>query len=245
MFGRKRVVIWLNVPRCWRWLLLAAAVLVLAFNLMQEYPEEPSWTALPLSGQIVAVDAGHGGRDGGAVSADGLVEKDITLKIALLLRDYLQEAGAVVVMTREDDRELTNPGVKGRKRQDLTKRAEMINDSGADLMVSIHLNSIHSSRWRGAQTFYQPNRGKEHETLAKLIQDELIRNLENTDRQAKPLDRNILLMRSVEMPAALVEAGFLSNPDEARLLNSPDYQKKVAAAIYRGILRFASGEQLE
>jgi N-acetylmuramoyl-L-alanine amidase len=211
---------------------------------MQHGPEQTSWSALPLAGRVIALDAGHGGLDGGAVSASGIVEKEITLAIALLLRDYLQEAGAAVIMTREDDSEHVNPGVIGRKRQDLTKRVEIVNNSNADLMISIHLNSIGSSRWRGAQTFYQPNRSEDHARLAKLIQAELIRNLENTNRAAKPLDRNILLMREVNVPAALVEVGFLSNPEEAALLSSPEYQKKVAAAIYRGILRYASGEKL-
>ena len=240
------MIIWLPVPRKWRMFLTGVVLVVLAFSATQYMTEQQtSWSALPLAGHVIALDAGHGGLDGGAVSAGGIVEKEITLAIAMILRDYLQEAGAAVVMTREDDRELVNPEVNGgRKRQDLTKRAEIVNESGADLMISIHLNSIGSSRWFGAQTFYQPDRDADHQRLATLIQAELIRNLENTTRLAKPLDRNILLMRSVDMPAALVEVGFLSNPQEAELLNTPAYQKKVAAAVYTGILRYASGEKL-
>lgn len=242
---RKRKVIWLPIPQRWRLMLAAIVGLVLIAGVMTRYPTEPSWSTLPLAGQVIALDAGHGGRDGGAVSASGIVEKDVTLAISLQLRDYLQEAGAAVVMTREDDRELSDPKVKGgMKRQDLTKRVEIVNESEADLMISIHLNAIGSPRWSGAQTFYQPKRDEAHETLAVLIQDELVRNLENTDRVAKALDRNILLMRNVKMPAALVEVGFLSNPQEASLLNTESYQKKVAASVYQGILRYASGEKL-
>jgi N-acetylmuramoyl-L-alanine amidase len=248
MFGngrRRRYVIWLPVPRRWRLFMAGITAFALIGSLMLYEPEQASWSALPLAGRVIALDAGHGGLDGGAVSADGrVVEKDVTLAIALVLRDYLQEAGAAVVMTREDDREHVNPGVRGRKRQDLTKRVEIVHQSGAEFLISIHLNSIGSPRWRGAQTFYQPGRSEDHARLAALIQAELVRNLENTNRAAKPLDRNILLMREVQIPAALVEVGFLSNPEEAALLSDPDYQKKVAAAVYQGILRYAAGEQL-
>lgn len=243
---RNRKILWLYVPRQWKWNVAALLILIMIFPLLGRITSEPSGvSALPLSGLVVAVDPGHGGRDGGAVSASGLVEKDVTLAISLWLRDFLQEAGAAVVMTRETDIELSDPEIGGSlKRQDLMNRATLINESGADLMISIHLNSIGSSRLSGAQTFYQPKREEAHQRLATLIQAELVRNLENTNRVAKPLDRNIYIMREVNMPAALVEVGFLSNPYEAKLLAQEEYQQKVAAAIYEGILRYASGEPL-
>lgn len=200
------------------------------------HPTLTNW-ANPLSGIVIVVDAGHGGPDGGAVSRDGLVEKEINLLIAKYLRDYLQEAGAVVMMTREKDEDLADENPPGsRKTQDLHRRADIIRESGADLFVTIHLNSIHSSRWSGAQTFYYSGH-RTSKYLAVFIQDQLRANLQNTDRIAKSAD-TIYLLKTSPVPSVLVEAGFLSNPQEAQLLAKPDYQKQVAASIYQGILRF-------
>jgi N-acetylmuramoyl-L-alanine amidase len=243
--NKKRLLVILTYHGLLR-LALASAFLFFIFVVFtQQLLSSESWSSwrLPLSGRIIAIDPGHGGPDGGAVSKNGIVEKDINLKISLYLRDYLQEAGAIVVMTREDDRDLAPPGSKRRKTADLHKRAELINESGADYFISIHMNAMVSGRWRGAQTFYDKNGGEQSRTLAYLIQDELIRNLGNTNRVAKTVP-NIFLLKQAKMPAALVEAGFLSNPEEAELLADEQYQKKVAAAIYRGILRAASGEKI-
>lgn len=196
-----------------------------------------------MSGKVIVVDAGHGGIDGGASSRSGILEKHINLSIALHLRDYLQESGALVVMTREKDDDLADRIGRGRHREDLQRRVDVVRDSEADLLVSIHMNSVPSSRWSGAQTFFHPERHEDNALFAALIQDELIRNLENTNRTISKLE-NVLLLKSVHIPAVLIEVGFLSNPDEAAMLADEAYQKKVAAAIYRGILRYTSGEKL-
>lgn len=198
---------------------------------------------LPLSGKVIVLDAGHGGPDGGAVSKQGLIEKDVNLAIALYLRDYLQQAGAVVYMTREGDYDLAGKDTKGyskRKMEDLKQRAKMIENSNADLFLSIHLNSF-PGRWSGAQTFYYPNH-PDNKTLAVFIQEEIKRNLENTDRVAKTVN-HVYLLKAVKMPAALVEVGFLSHPEESQLLRDEGYQRKVAAAVYKGMLRYLSGEK--
>jgi N-acetylmuramoyl-L-alanine amidase len=219
---------------------LATALLIYFVN--QLFSSRPT-TGLPLSGQIVVLDPGHGGRDGGAVSRSGLVEKEITLSIALSLRDLLEQAGAMVIMTREDDRELASEEAHRqgrRKKEDLMNRVKLINRDYADLFVSIHLNSVNSSRWRGAQTFYNPL-WPESERLARFIQDELIRNLENTNRVPKK-NQEIFILRASKIPGVLVEVGFLSSPDEARLLSDAEYRRKIAFAIYTGILRYYSDE---
>ena len=233
MLKQKRVLLWL------------ACFLLLVSILTYEYPKNESWTAwsLPLSGAIIAIDPGHGGFDGGAVSQDGVIEKDIALNISLYLREFLQQAGALVIMTREIDEDLAQEGRKGQlKREDIHRRVKMINESGADLAVSIHLNAIPSPRWYGAQTFYYPAK-QENQTLAFLIQDEVKRKLENTDRFAKKIG-NMYLLKNIDMAAALVEVGFLSNPKEAAMLSSTKYQKSVANAIYQGVLRYYSGESI-
>lgn len=249
MFGkRKRVVVWLTMHSGIKIVMSALLVALMLFMFTYELPSTKTWTywTMPLSGKIIALDAGHGGPDGGARSKDGLEEKDVNLAIALHLRDYLQQSGALVVMTREDDRDLASPETKGyskRKTEDLLKRAEFVTKQKSNLFVSIHLNSIPSPRWSGAQTFFYPNHA-DNSTLATLIQEEIKRNLKNTDRVAKQADKEIYLLKAMTIPSALVEVGFLSNPGEAQLLQDPSYQKKIATSIYQGILRYYSGEKV-
>ena len=219
------------------------AIIVLLTIMLYDVPVNQSWSSwsLPLSGYIFVIDPGHGGPDGGAESRDGTQEKDITLNIARYLRDYLNEAGALVIMTRETDTDLASSSTKGlskRKLEDLKNRVSLANESMADFYISIHLNSIGSERWRGAQTFFYPV-NKLNEEMAKSIQESLIINLQNTDRT--PLPRNdILVLKYVEMPSTMVEVGFLSNPEEAKLLKDKDYQRKIAFAIYQGMLSYYS-----
>lgn len=244
---KKRIVVWMTFKG---WLKITLSFMAVIFLLMVFSYDMPTnravdpWS-LPLNGRVIALDAGHGGPDPGAVGSNGLTEKEVTLQIALHLRDYLQQAGAIVVMTREEDEDLASEQTKGfsrRKTEDLINRAKLVKSSDSELLVTIHLNSIPSPRWYGAQSFYKIG-SKDSEKLAYFIQDEIIRNLENTYRVAKPI-RNIYLLEASEIPAALVEVGFLSNAKEAGLLQSKKYQKQMAASIYNGILRYYSGEEL-
>jgi N-acetylmuramoyl-L-alanine amidase len=228
-----------------KWLGFTVGFIVLLILFQWQFTNDKSWESwnLPLTGKVIYLDPGHGGPDGGAVGNNTL-EKDISLSITLLLRDYLQEQGALVLLTREEDVDLADEDTSGysrRKAEDLKKRVKLINESEADLFLSIHLNAIPSARWSGAQTFYN-GRFIENEDVAKYIQDELRRNLENTERVAKPID-GVYLLKNSEKPGALVEVGFLSNPQEEKLLNSEQYQEKVAASIYNGVLRYFSNEK--
>ena len=225
--------------------LFAAGLAVLFLILQYDFTENDSWESwnLPLSGKIIYLDPGHGGVDPGAGDDDPF-EKEIALNVSLKLRDYLQQQGALVIMTRETDVDLADKGLKGyskRKVQDLKRRLDLINESEADFFATIHLNAIPSSKWRGAQTFYATNL-KENKRAAKLIQDELRRNLENTDRDAKPAN-SIYLLKHTNKPGVLVEIGFLSNPGEAANLKQEAYQEKVAASIYEGMLRYFTDDQ--
>lgn len=245
---KKRLVVWLTFHSSLKLMLSAMLVALVVFIYAYELPTTKTWSdwTLPLSGKTIALDAGHGGPDGGAESDDGIIEKDINLAITLRLRDYLQQAGAVVVLTRETDTDLAESGTKGysrRKTQDLHNRADLIKDNKADMFLSIHLNSIPSAKWRGAQTFYYLN-NPDNPNLAALIQAELRRNLENTDRVAKLADKTVYLLKTLKIPSALVEVGFLSNPEEAKLLADENYQKMLAASVYQGILRYFAGEKV-
>ncbi|RYM04859.1 N-acetylmuramoyl-L-alanine amidase CwlD [Sporolactobacillus sp. THM7-7] len=221
------------------WLIVFAALTALFLTQQAIVKWNTSWH-LPLSGRVIVIDPGHGGADGGAVGGSA-IEKELTLKIALDLRDYLQESGAFVLMTREDDRDLADSSSVRRKTQDLLRRAAFIKEADPDAFISIHLNAIPSPRWRGAQTFYHP-KSANNRKMAWLIQDSLKVQLGNTNRYAKPIGDVYLLKKSAP-PAALVEVGFLSNPEERALLAERDYQRKVAAAIGQGVMRYYTGEK--
>lgn len=246
---RKRMVVWMT-PRGWiRIGIVALLIALTATAFLNEMPTSRTWShwSTPLTGKVIALDAGHGGADGGAVSKDGgEIEKDLNLAIVLYLRDYLQQAGAITLLTREGDYDLASPGTKGyskRKTEDLKERVERLGANKVDLTISIHMNSIPSPRWTGAQTFFFPS-NPENERLAAVIQTEIRESLGNTDRIAKKAE-TIYLLKQLTMPTALVEVGFLSNPDEANLLADAQYQRKIATAIYRGILRYSSGETVK
>jgi len=193
----------------------------------------------PLADKVIAVDPGHGGVDPGAIGPDGLLEKDIVLDIALRLRTLLQSAGATVVMTRETDIDLSDAALgrqySKRKRQDLQRRVKLINDSNARVLISIHVNSMASARWSGAQVFYHQD-APESRRLAETIQYVLREHLQNTTRQIATGD--FYITRVSACTAVLVEVGFISNPTEARLLASADYRAQLAAAIFGGLLHY-------
>lgn len=229
-----------------RLVLLITALLLLAVILLVPLAltivEDRAVLARSLRGVVIVVDPGHGGRDPGAVGHSGVLEKDIVLPVGLELASFLRQAGATVVMTREDDIELTdangNPPPKGqKKRTDLQRRVEIISENGADLLVSIHVNAISSSRWRGAQTFYYPDGNPDSVRLATDIQSSLKRRLGNTQRGIEGIDRQYLL-KNVALPAVTVEIGFISNPEELSLLQSQAYQRRVAWSIFAGIAKF-------
>lgn len=219
-----------------KWLLSILSMLLLIGILNYEIVSRNSWQHwhLPLSGRIIVIDPGHGGVDGGAENGS-TKEKDIALNISNQLRDYLQQSGALVYLTRETDTDLADQETKGlsrRKTEDLKQRVSFIKKHNPDCVISIHLNAIPSSKWHGAQTFFHP-KSEDNAKLAKFIQDSLRTQLENTDRYAKAIE-HVFLLKKVEMPAALVEVGFLSNPTEKQLLETKDYQKRSQLQFIKG-----------
>ncbi|UFT99537.1 N-acetylmuramoyl-L-alanine amidase CwlD [Radiobacillus kanasensis] len=226
------------------WLMgVVVLILLIQYPIQKSKDSWESWS-LPLSGEVIVIDPGHGGPDGGAVGKDNTLEKDIALEVSKVLQDYLQQSGALVYLTRESDVDLAEDdtaGLSRRKVEDIRKRVAFIQEKQADLFVSIHLNALPSTKWSGAQTFYYPSLDAS-ENLAKLIQSEIKRNLENTNRDAMALD-SMYLLKHAETPGALVEIGFLSNEHERELLKTTSYQRKIAASIYEGILRHATGEE--
>lgn len=189
--------------------------------------------------RVVIIDAGHGGIDGGAVGRSGTIEKVINLSIAQKIKAYVEEHGDTCIMVREIDEGLYSEygTIRNKKQEDLKKRKDIIREYDADIFISIHLNSFPQSQYYGAQVFYM--RGDERsEALAKKIQEELIKTLDrNNKRIAKPSD-NYFLLDGNSIPSILVECGFLSNPEEERLLNDDGYQNKIAWAIYSGLMKY-------
>lgn len=181
-----------------------------------------------LQGLVIAIDPGHGGFDPGAVVGQ-TQEKDLTLKISLMLRDQLEQHGAKVIMTRTKDEDLG-----GSIREELGKRVALVQESGAELFISIHVNRDSCNCW-GAQSFYQRGGTPEGKALATAIQARL-RDLTPTTRHALAADYFVL--RQTEAPAAVVEVGFLTDTKEHARLLEPNYQRILATAIALGIADF-------
>lgn len=200
---------------------------------------------------VILLDPGHGGIDGGAESSTGMSEKDINLAIALHIRELAEADGWSVVMTREEDKglypEKDRQSIRSLKTEDLLARKEIISETDPLLVVSIHLNSFKQDpSVRGAQTFYPTDGDQniidESKRLAEVIQSNLVEGLDDgTDREALA-KRDVLLFKNPVAPIVIVECGFLSNRSEAELLMQKDYQRKLADCIYEGILEYTGRE---
>ena len=191
----------------------------------------------------VILDPGHGGKDGGASSANGIVEKEVVLSVSQKVEDYLKMQGINVILTRDGDYDLASPDAKPRKTEDLSKRVQIMNHQENGIVVSIHANAIGNSTWSGAQTFYDPKR-LENKQLATAIMNSMKNNLETTTREAKSIS-SLFILKNSNVPSTLVEIGFLSNPEEAEKLNTESYQNEIAYAIYEGILYYLDNPEME
>ena len=185
----------------------------------------------------VVVDAGHGAPDGGAVGVNGTVEKDVNLAISQRLREVLEARGVRVVMTRDGDNGLwteNDKTIRQMKVTDMHKRRDIMENSDADLFLSIHLNSFADSRVNGLHIFYSKNHGEIAE-LAESIQDKIAGVTGAETHAVKTADESLFLMKNPPIPAILVECGFISNPDEEAKLNDEEYQAKIAWAVANSV----------
>lgn len=187
---------------------------------------------LPLTGKTIVIDAGHGAEDPGT-SYGKIYEKDINLAISLYLEKELGSLGASVIMTRDGDYDLSKPNATYRKKSDFDNRIKLINESNADLYISIHLNYLSATSYYGPQVFYNG----ENEILAKTIQKVMNENLKG-DRETKKIPSDTYMYNKLNIPGVLIECGFLSNVNERNLLNTEEYQKKVAKSISLGVLEY-------
>ena len=197
------------------------------------------------SGRIVFIDPGHGGEDGGAVSVTGIRESAVNLEISLRLRDILRLCGLQTAMTRDGDFALSDPGctsIAQKKSSDLRNRAAMLNGCPDAILLSIHQNHFSEGKYSGAQVFY--NGAECSEALAQMLQDALREGIDPGNRRQIKRSERVYLMEHIENIAALVECGFLSNREEAMLLQDGQYQKKLSCAICAGLLRHLNAQTL-
>lgn len=195
------------------------------FVLPKEIPKKEGTTVK------VCIDPGHGQHDPGAVGPGGTKEKDVALSVALKVGEWLKKHGIDVVFTRTND----NPGFPTDEKQNLAKRVSIANTAKADIFVSVHCNSAGNKQARGLETYCYALGGN-GEKLARAIQEEVRKATGFIDRGVKTA--NFYVLRYTQMPAVLVELGFISNPDEEKILASTDFQAKAAEAIAKGICRY-------
>lgn len=186
--------------------------------------------------QFIVIDPGHGGIDGGGMSASGIYEKEINLLISYYLKTYLENSGYNVVLTRSGDYDLASKGSNNRKKEDINKRVDIINKDNTILFISIHCNIYSDESIRGAQTFYNSNY-EDNKILSNNIQKRLCSILKNTNRKEKSITDKYLI-DNAKKTGCLIEVGFLSNKEEFNLLVNSSYQDKVAYSIYIGIIEF-------
>lgn len=215
-------------------LALFAFLFLISFNVKKE-DEKPVFSGSIT--KVIVVDAGHGLPDGGAVGMTGTIESELNIKIAKFLQEELIKKGYTVIMTREDENTIADGegSIGNRKKADMHKRLDIINTSNADLLVSIHMNKFTDSRYRGAQVIYSGN-FPESKDLASAIQKRLHLLSDNISKRTEAkAPKGIFLLKNAQIPAVIVECGFLSNYDEEKLLNTEKYQKELANTILYGI----------
>ena len=191
------------------------------------------------AGKTIIVDAGHGGEDPGKVSSySDLKEKDLNLKITFKLKDLLEKAGYKVILTRAEDKLVYSEGttnIYDKRKQDLTRRKEIMDGSGAQIVVSIHMNSYTEAQYYGAQTFYPPD-STDSLRLATSIQQSMREMLDKKNKRDPQLKKDqIVILKDLKTPTTIVECGFLSNAAEEKKLGTDEYQSKIAEAIKAGI----------
>ena len=179
-----------------------------------------------LKNKIIVIDAGHGNKDPGTVVGD-IYEKDINLKIALKLENELKKEGVKVILTRDGDYDLAYPKASYRKKSDFDNRIKIINNLGADLYLSIHLNYLDDSKYFGPQVFYDKD-------LAEIFQQTFNKEL-STKREIKKIPSSTYMYDKLKIKGLLIECGFLSNKEEREKLQTNEYQQKLVSIMVKAL----------
>ena len=232
---------------CWRFLaflLFLSILMAILFGIAETTRQKTDLDVVNKepshSPKTVILDAGHGGEDGGASSADGMLEKDLNLALVLTMRDILAANGVEVILTRDTDTLLydRNVNFEGRKKKlDADARLKIAKETADAVFVSIHMNTYPLPSCQGVQVWYSANNeaSKEVATSVRNVTQELLQP--ENDREIKKSGSNVYILRHIECPAILIECGFLSSPEEAALLADASYRQQLALVLCMGILR--------
>lgn len=221
-------------------LVILIIILIISIYTLRNNKETIQTVSLPVSGKTIVLDAGHGQPDSGAENSTGLTEESINLIITKKVQSLLEQSGCKVVLTRSDENgiyDLDSKTLREKKVSDIKNRVKIGNESSADAFISIHLNKIEQSQYYGWQTFFKTNNEKS-EQLAKSIQQELNSSIQRENKREALKITGKYIIEHVEIPITIVECGFLSNPEEAELLQKDEYQSKLAWGIYNGIMDY-------
>ncbi len=205
--------------------------------------------ALPTSANVsekpvIVLDAGHGGLDSGAVGVTGVLEKDVNLSVVLALREMLTMSGFEVVLTRDSDISIYDPGVEGIRNQklnDMDNRLKIIQSYPDSIFLCIHQNNFTDPQYFGGQMFYNNNNPK-NLALARIMQNKFAELQPGNDREIKLTGNELFLLKSNPNPSLMIECGFLSNPDEEAKLSTWEYRQQVAFTIYGGLMEFLDSD---
>lgn len=201
----------------------------------------PIFVAQTIKNQhVICIDAGHGGSDPGKVGEPDILEKDINLSLSLKLQKLLEKKNFKVYMTRNGDYNLAD-SKDNQKRSDLSNRKQLIFENDPVAVISIHQNSYPSSDVHGAQVFY-PQGSEKSKMLADSIQSSLIKGLDPKNHRQAKANAEYYLFRNNPYPIVIVECGFLSNPEELKLLQDNTYQKKAVHSIYQGLKNYLADQ---
>lgn len=215
-----------------QWIIIAVSCLLLIGAAVQINALVKS-DSKPLDGVVIVVDPGHGGKDEGA-QKEGVKEAQINLAIAKEVKEELEAQGASVILTRDGAYDLASEGARNRKKEDMKKRADIINADRVDLFLSIHLNAFPNVAIHGAQVFYQKD-DEAGKAFADIIQRRL-NEFNQTDKKSKTGDYYIL--NETNHPGILVECGFLSNAADREHLTDASYQQEIAKLLSEGVCEY-------
>ena len=185
---------------------------------------------------------GHGKPDEGAVGFTGTTEEAINLQIVLKLQKLIEQSGAKVILTSSDENGIYSAdsnSIRSKKISDIKNREYIVDNSNADIFVSIHLNKYSESKYSGWQTFYRSGNEKSKQ-LAEIIQNELNNNISEKNNRIPMAIKGVYLMDHIDIPGVVVECGFISNPEEEQKLKQDEHQSKLAWGIYIGIQKYFS-----
>ena len=211
-----------------------------SFYINSDLEDTIQTVSFPVTGKTIVLDAGHGYPDSGAENGTGVSEASINLIITKKVQSLLEQSGCNVILTRSDENgiyDVESKTIREKKVSDIKNRVKIGNESSADVFVSIHLNKIPQSQYYGWQAFFKSNSEKS-EQLARNIQEELNSSIQRENKREALKINGKYIIEHVEIPITIVECGFLSNPEEEKLLMQDEYQNKLAWGIYNGIMDY-------